>query len=79
MRRGRLLENNIKDYQWQNLETQTELEDLKQQLNSYFQYDDFKAKVLYDSTKSETENTQIITINQSTALVQSNCWAKNLT
>jgi WD40 repeat protein len=64
--KNKLIENNIKYYQWQNLETQTELENLKQQLNSYFQDDNFQTKVLYDSTKPETENTQIITINQST-------------
>ena len=66
-----LTDNNLEDYQWQNLETQTELENLKQQLNSYFQDDNFQTKVLYDSTKPETENTQIITINQSTPTWQS--------
>ena len=66
-----LTDNNLEDYQWQNLETQTKLENLKQQLNSYFQDDNFQTKVLYDSTKPETENTQIITINQSTPTWQS--------
>ncbi len=64
--KNNLIEDNIKDYQWQNLETQEDFKTLKQQLNTYFQDDNFQTKVLYDSTKTETENNQIITINQST-------------
>jgi len=65
--KNNLIENNIKDYQWQNLETQTELENLKQQLNSYFQDDTFQTKVLYDSAQPDLEKDQIITINQPTS------------
>ena len=45
---GNLTENNIEDYQWQNLETQADLKTLKKQLNTYFQDNNFQTKVLYD-------------------------------
>jgi WD40 repeat protein len=68
---GNLTENNLEDYQWQNLETQTELENLKQQLNSYFQDDNFQTKVLYDSTRPDLEKSQIIAISQLNSTWQS--------
>jgi hypothetical protein len=69
--KNNLIENNLEDYQWQTPETKAELETLKQQLTAYFEDDNVQTKMLYDSTKSETENTQIITINQSKSTWQS--------
>lgn len=68
---GNLTENNLEDYRWQNLETETELENLKQQLNSCFQDNNFQTKVLYDSTQPDLEKNQIIAINQSNPTWQS--------
>jgi WD40 repeat protein len=69
--KNNLIENNLEDYQWQTPETEAELKNLKQQLTAYFKDDNFQTKTLYDSTKPETENTQIITINKSTSSWQS--------
>ena len=68
---GNLTENNIEDYQWQNLETQADLKTLKKQLNTYFQDNNFQTKVLYDSTQPDLEKSQIIAINQSNPTWQS--------
>jgi WD40 repeat protein len=58
-----LLENSIKDYQWQPLDNEEELENLKEQLTTYLQNEHCSTKTLYDSNDSQQEQGNIILIN----------------